>query len=329
MRRSIRDLLREKGRFVIDGSMSTALEEMGADLNCALWTARVLAERPELVRRVHTGYFRAGADCGITCSYQATIPGLVRSGYTGERAAEIIESSVRLFLEAREDWWTREGKASGRAYPLCLAGMGPYGAYLADGSEYRGGYDVTEEALRAFHAPRAKLLWEAGADALLFETQPSLREVLVEAEIAEELGAEYAVSFSCRDGSRTNEGDDVLGCVQALSEGHPHLAMIGVNCTKPEHIRALIRRMREGTALPIAVYPNSGREYDPADKTWHGDGSPKRFREYALSYFEEGASAVGGCCTTDCTHIREVCEARERFLAPDRPKRITAPNRIN
>lgn len=312
-RASLPGLLEACGQLVIDGSMSTALEQMGVNLNHKLWTAKALVECPEKVKQVHWNYFHAGADCGITCSYQATIPGLMKAGYTQAEAEHIITESVRLFLEAREEWWQAEGKAAGRAWPLCLAGIGPYGAYLADGSEYRGSYGVSDETLREFHQRRMQLLWEAGADALLIETQPSLSEVLIEADLAEQLGADYWVSFSCRDGSRINEGDRIADCAKVLSQGHPHLRMIGVNCTKPVYIDSLIRELRQATSLPIAVYPNSGEEYDPVTKTWHGAQDGKSFYDYALSYFKNGAAAVGGCCTTTEVHVQQVDKARAAF----------------
>lgn len=201
MRTTLQETLEKTGVMVIDGSMSTALEQLGCDLNDSLWTAKALDQQPELVRQVHENYFAAGADCGITCSYQATIPGLMAKGHTLAEAENLITRSVELFREARERWWQRSGRADGRAWPLCLGAVGPYGAYLADGSEYRGNYGVSEDVLRDFHRRRMELLWQAGADLLLIETQPSLAEAKVELSIAEELGAEAWVSFSCRDGS--------------------------------------------------------------------------------------------------------------------------------
>jgi homocysteine S-methyltransferase len=300
--------------MVIDGSMSTALEKLGANLNSQLWTAKALAQTPELVKQVHLDYFKAGADCGITCSYQATIPGLVKNGYTEEEAKALIVRSVSVLLEARDEWWQAGGKNSGRPYPLCLASVGPYGAYLADGSEYRGRYGISQGKLRDFHKERMELLWNAGADLLLIETQPSLTEALVEAKIAEEIGADYWISFSCGDGRHINEGDLISDCAKALSTGHPHLKMIGVNCTKPEYITELIGQLKSATTLPVAVYPNSGEEYDPLTKTWHGSGDAKRFGDYALDYFRAGAAAVGGCCTTVDTHIRQVVSARAQYF---------------
>ena len=314
MRATLEETLNKTGILVIDGSMSTALELMGCSLNDSLWTAKVLMEQPELVRQVHYDYFRAGADCGITCSYQATIPGMMARGLSWQQAEDIITRSVTLFQEARAQWWQAEGKAQGRAWPLCLGAVGPYGAYLADGSEYRGNYGVSDETLREFHRRRMELLWEAGADLLLLETQPSFHEALIEAELAEEIGADYWISFSCRDGRHTWEGDAVRDCAAALAVDHPHLRMIGINCTAPQFTTELIGALRAGSQLPIAVYPNSGEVYDPETKTWHGTGSGLSFGAYALRWMEAGAAAVGGCCTTAGSHIRSVAKARAMFL---------------
>ena len=311
---TINDVLERNKIMVIDGSMATALEALGADTGSSLWTAAALAEQPELVKQVHLDYFRAGADCGITCSYQATIPGLMEHGYSEKQAEELIADSVSLFLEARDEWWEEEGRAQDRAYPICLAGIGPYGAYLADGSEYRGNYGVTDQILYDFHRRRAEILHEAGADVLLIETQPSMKEVLIEAEIAEELGADYWISFSCRDGFRINEGDLIRECAAKLTEGYPGLRMIGVNCSKPEYIVSLIHELRNATDLPVGVYPNSGLIYDPETKTWSVPDGQMDFGSYALSYMKAGAVAVGGCCTTTTEHIRQVKEIRDRFV---------------
>ena len=143
-----------------------------------------------------------------------------------------------------------------------------------------------------------------------------MREALVEAKIAEEMGADYWISFSCGDDKHINEGTKIAECARAFSRDphkYPHLKMIGVNCTKPAYIVSLIREFRTATDLPIAVYPNSGEEYDPVTKTWHGTNDKRTFYDYALSYFQNGATAVGGCCTTVESHIRQVTQARRDF----------------
>lgn len=315
MKETLETILKKNGVLVLDGSMGTALENLGANLNHKLWTARVLAEQPELVKQVHLDYFRAGADAGITCSYQASLQGLQESGYTEAEAEALVTRSVKLFQQARQEWWDAEGKAQNRCWPLCLAGVGPYGAYLADGSEYRGHYGLTDQELYDFHKRRAQLLWEAGADVLLFETQPSLQEALVEAKIATELGVTFWVSFSCRDGLHTCEGMPLREAASEVVRQFPQVQAVGVNCTKPEYITSLIGELKAASDKPVFVYPNSGEEYDPVTKTWHGKGNQRRFGDYALDYMKAGAVVVGGCCTTVAQHIRQVVEARKAFLA--------------
>ena len=310
----LQEALAQCGRLVIDGSMSTALEHMGCRFNDKLWTARALAERPEAVREVHLQYMRAGADCHITCSYQATVPGLTESGFSLLEAENIIRRSVRVFHEAREQWWEREGgKDSGRAYPICLAGIGPYGAYLSDGSEYVGRYGVNDEALRAFHESRVRLLLEEKPDYLLFETMPSFGEVLIATELAEQAGADYWVSFSCLDGKHICESDEIRQCAETLSKERPHLKAVGVNCVKPQFVESLIHELKAGCSLPVVAYPNSGETWNPVKKIWYGGAEKRSFGEYARRYYAAGAAAVGGCCTTVDSHIRQVAEARREF----------------
>ena len=127
------------------------------------------------------------------------------------------------------------------------------------------------------------------------------------------MGADYWISFSCKDGHHIHEGNTIAECARVLSENHPGLKMVGVNCSKPEHIVSLVRDIKQETNLPVGVYPNSGDIYDPTTKTWEKVGGSASFEENALSYFEAGADAVGGCCTT--THIEQVVKARDAFRA--------------
>ncbi len=322
-RTSLEETLKKTGIMVIDGSMSTALEEMGCQLSDNLWTAKILANEPEKIRQVHYNYFCAGADCGITASYQATIPGFMSRGYSRQEAEALIAKAVELFLEARSLWWEAEGRDAGRAYPMCLGAVGPYGAYLADGSEYRGNYGVSDETLREFHRRRMEILWESGADMLLIETQPSLNEALIAAGIAEELGADYWISFSCKDETHICEGDEIRTCAEILSKGYPHLKMIGVNCTTPMYISSLLGELKSVTDIPVGLYPNSGDAYDPKSKTWTPTPQGISLSRLALRWMAQGANAVGGCCTTVASHIREITAGRD-LMIQNTPKQISA-----
>lgn len=337
--------------LVIDGSMSTALEKLGFPIkNGGLWTAEALIRSPELVKKVHLDYFRAGADMGISCSYQASMKGLREHGFTSRQAEALIRRSMDLLKEARTEFWqayketdaetsqesgimkhrdqpeadnpvdpsgagTSGEKSFSRPYPLALGSCGPYGAYLGDGSEYRGNYGISDKQLLAFHRERAEILLDSGSDLLLFETVPSLHEAEIEADLAESLHADYWISFSCRDGHHTSEGQTIAECMKLFSDRgrFPGLKMIGVNCTLPEYISSLITEFLP-SGLPVAVYPNSGMVYDLRRKIWKGNGSPGKFHDYALEWYKLGASAVGGCCTTGPDHIRAVKSARDQLI---------------
>ncbi|MBI2332479.1 MAG: homocysteine S-methyltransferase, partial [Chloroflexi bacterium] len=172
----IETLLNNQRVAIIDGAMATELERRGCDLNDALWSAKVLLEQPELIRAVHLDYFNAGADFAITASYQATVEGFAQRGLSREQAFDLIKKSVQLAQEARDEFWSKEENRVGRVRPLVAGSVGPYGAYLADGSEYRGDYNLTEDELIAFHRPRVEALIASGADLLACETIPCLIE---------------------------------------------------------------------------------------------------------------------------------------------------------
>ncbi|BBP86814.1 hypothetical protein BsIDN1_04320 [Bacillus safensis] len=133
--------------------------------------------------------------------------------------------------------------------------MGPFGAYLSDGSEYKGNYGLSEQALIDFHRPRIQALVEAGADILACETIPCLIEATAIAKLLQDefSGTSAWITFSAKDGLHISEGDSIRDCVQAL-EPYEQIAAVGVNCTPPQFITSLIQEMKKGTSKPIVVY---------------------------------------------------------------------------
>lgn len=200
-----------------------------------------------------------------------------------------------------------------RPEPLALAGIGPYGAYLADGSEYTGNYSISDKELRDFHYKRIKIMAEAGSDLILIETQPSLREAVIASEIAEDLGVDFWVSFSCKDGKHIHEGELISNCAKELS-AFPHLNMIGVNCIHPSIASSLISELKSACDIPVSCYPNSGETYHADTKTWRGNGLLTNYKNMALEWMKAGAVAVGGCCRTTEKHVSQVVKARNLFI---------------
>jgi homocysteine S-methyltransferase len=292
--------------LVIDGALATELERRGFDLKDELWSAKILLEKPEAIKQLHYDYFKAGADCVITASYQATIEGFMKRGLTEEEAINLLQKSVRLAVEARDEYWADESNRAGRAKPFVAASVGPYGAYLADGSEYRGNYGLTEEQLMDFHRPRMRALIEAGADMLACETIPSPDEARALVKVLGEFeGMSAWISFSCKDEAHVCEGERLEVCIRQV-ESSPQVAAVGINCTSPKFIPSLIYEARKATDKPILVYPNSGETYDATRNDWDGHPVYASFGEEARVWYEAGARLIGGCCRTSPEDIQVI-----------------------
>lgn len=237
----MRELL-SQGRVVrLDGGLSTALEELGADLDDPLWTARALRDDPDLVLAAHRAFADAGAEIVIAASYQAPLDLLARSVEVARGAGVLVAGS-----------------------------MAPYGAALAGGQEYTGDYDVPD----GWHEARLREL--LAADCIAIETQPRLDEAASIVRALEALdGPDAWVTFTCRDGRFTHHGEAIEDAVRAVAS--PKVVAVGVNCTAPEFVDELLGRIAAVTDLPLVAYPNAGRAYDPRTKTWSGETSSCTF----------------------------------------------------
>ncbi len=310
-RSALQDTLDERGALVLDGAMATELERRGADLSGGLWSARLLLEQPELIVDVHRAYFEAGADVTISASYQASVAGFVRTGVAVGEAERLMVTSVELAREARDHFWSTAlaqlpDLADRRPRPLVATSVGPYGAVLADGSEYRGHYDIIHADLVRFHRERLEVLVGAGAEVLACETIPSLveAEALLEV-IADWPGLTAWVSFSARNEREVSDGTPISACASAL-HGDEQVVAVGVNCTAVSHIPGLLRELAGGTDKPLVVYPNSGELYDAEQQSWVGRPSEVDFGALAGQWYAAGARLIGGCCRTGPTDIRAV-----------------------
>ncbi len=281
----VADLLAERP-LILDGGLSNALEDRGVDLSDDLWTARLLRDEPGQLVAVHRTYFEAGADVATTASYQASVPSLVAAGSSTSEAERLLRDSVRLAVEARDEAAATTGRRL-----LVAASVGPYGAVLADGSEYRGDYGLSAAELRDFHAPRLDLLASAGPDLIAVETIPDVREAEVVVGLLDDLGLPAWFSYSVA-GGRTRAGQSLEDAYAALS-GSTSLVAAGLNCSAPPQVGGALAAAA-ATGLPGVAYPNRGETWDSASHTWFGRDlfDPA----LAVRWYAEGARLLGGCC---------------------------------
>ncbi|GIO21228.1 homocysteine S-methyltransferase YbgG [Oceanobacillus oncorhynchi subsp. incaldanensis] len=300
----IEQLLDQFDTLILDGALATELEKLDCDLEDPLWSARVLLDEPEKIRKVHYAYFEAGADIAITASYQASIDGFKKRGISEADARALMKKTVELAQQAREDYWM-EKKEAFRPYPLIAGSVGPYGAYLADGSEYIGNYGVSDSFLYEFHKPRIEALVEAGADLLAVETIPSLQEARVICDVLKEFPDISAwMTFSLRDAVHISEGTSLIECAEVLN-ACSQIAAVGVNCVTTEFVSDAVQALHASTQKPIIIYPNSGEHYNPETKTWNGDNDV-HMDAAAADWAKKGAKIIGGCCRTGPEDIRGI-----------------------
>ncbi len=307
------------GPTILDGGLATELEAQGHDLSDRLWSARVLLEDPAAIEAVHLAYFESGADVATTASYQASVPGLEAAGLDRAAALALIRRSVEIARRARDRAATADDPDQPAPQRLVAGSVGPYGAMLADGSEYRGDYDPGRAALRSFHGPRIDALLEAGVDLLAFETIPTMREAEVLVELAGEADARAWMSFQCRDGASTAAGESITEAVGLVADA-PGIAAVGVNCTAPRYVAPLLEAMHDaGPRPPLIAYPNGGDAWDAAARRWTQRDRAGAFDAPTVaSWSRHGAGWLGGCCGTGPQDIAALAMALGRVRRPRR-----------
>lgn len=300
----IKTLLEQKKHIVIDGALASELQRRGCDLNDSLWSAKVLIEQPELIQQVHYDYFVAGADCAITASYQATPMGFAPKGIELEESIKLIKTSVKLAQQAKMQYLNdiKQDKA------LLIAGsVGPYGAYLANGSEYTGDYQLSESEFIAFHKDRVAALIDAGVDILACETMPSFLEIKALAKLIQQFPMVNCwFSLTLKDQKHISDGTPLTEVIEYLNSIE-QIVSVGINCIALEKVTPALKVLSKLTSKPLIVYPNSGEQYDPTTKQWHKNHDHNcTFANQLDVWINLGAKLIGGCCQTTPDDIVEI-----------------------
>lgn len=279
---------------MIDGGLSTQLEQHGQHLDSPLWTARTLLDAPEVVRLAHREFVQAGADVITSASYQVSRGGFEAVGLSARDADRVLARSVEVARAAVQ------GTSA-----LVAASVGPFGAISNDGGEYRGRYGRSIDELASFHAERLPLLIDAGPDLLAIETIPDADEARALVQVLTDAVPVW-VSFTAADEGHLRAGQPIEDAVTAVLS-HPAVVAIGVNCTEPAAVPGLVARIRAVSDLPVIAYPNAGGTWDASTSSWHAPGQP--VADAVLSWVASGARIVGGCCGTTASHIAQMRRA--------------------
>lgn len=284
------EALRDEPLLVLDGGLSTALELLGHQVGGELWTARLVLEAPGEIVRAHASFVEAGAEVIISSSYQASEAGFARAGASPSAARAALAFTTEL------------ARRSGARF--VAASVGPFGAVLADGSEYHGRYSASWGEVRRFHRHRLGVLVDSGPDVFAVETIPTLAEAEIILEVLDQVGAAPAWLSMSRP-------DDVEAVV-ALAEHSSSVVAVGVNCVPPNEVEGYLARMSALTSMPLVTYPNHGGVWDGEHECWIG-ADEAITAERVQQWLVRGAKLIGGCCGNGPDAVATVIAG----LAPD------------
>ena len=304
---AFKDLLEKQDIIILDGALGTELERQGYDVSGRLWSAKYLLENPQIIQDLHEDYVRAGSNIITTSSYQASIPAFVEAGLSLDKADDLLKETVFLAQAAVKNVW--QGLSldeQQRSYPLIAGSVGPYAAFLADGSEYTGAYHLSEKEFKDFHRPRIQALLDAGCDLLALETIPNgaETEALVHLLSEEFSQVEAYLSFTAQTVSAISDGT-LIEEVGRLAQSSPQVLAVGFNCTAPHLIAPLLEKLKQVCDKPLLSYPNSGEIYNVATNTWQKNPEQQLcLTDYSHLWKKRGVQLFGGCCRTRPEDIR-------------------------
>lgn len=294
---SLSSLLERRPLLLLDGAMGTELARRGFDLRDPLWSAKILLEAPDAVTAVHLDYLAAGAELICTASYQVSEEGFEQKGLTRQDARRALhlaytlaETAVRQHSERAPD--TDRGIA---------VSLGPYGAILADGSEYTGAYAISHAQLVRFHRGRLAVVADTGASLVAMETLPTLEEAEAVLEALEAL-PELKVWLSFVPGTPSSAITTLRG---------RNIAAVSLNCGPSELVLREAGFTARSSPYPVLAYPNRGGTWDAEAKLWR-DAQEASVLDWVDAARGSGLSGLGGCCGVSPA---EIARMRQRLDA--------------
>ncbi len=281
---------------LLDGGMGQELVARSGDAPTPLWSTQVMIDHPGLVRAVHEDYFNAGATVATTNTYAIHHDRLAKGG--------IDDRFANLHMQAlAEAAAARAAHGSGR-----IAGsLGPLVA------SYRPETHPPHDEAVAKYAEIAGLLAPA-VDLFLAETVASLAHARAVLDGARSGGRPVWLSITVddEDGTRLRSGEPVAALGPVLETGGASAVL--ANCSAPEAMAAALSAFA-GFGLPFGAYANGFQQItkeflkdSPTVDVLHArpEMTPELYADFAMSWVDQGATIVGGCCETGPAHIAEI-----------------------
>lgn len=284
------------GPILLDGAMGSELDHRGVHTYLPLWSAIGLISHPEVVEEIHRDYANAGAEVAITNTFRTTRRMLERAGRPGDEALALNALAVQL---------ARSGTSEAGRPVLVAGSIAP----LEDC--YSPELSPDADTAKQEHREQACLLAAAGVDFIMIETMPLIREAVAALEAARETGLETTVGFVLGSDGHLLSGETLGEAVDALRDFS--VAAILVNCTPAGVVTSAMKALRQLTDLPIGGYANLGVVEETVGWRIDDSVSGEAYAEQAMSWFDAGASIIGGCCGTRPGHIaalRQAIDAR-------------------
>ncbi|HEV2887547.1 MAG TPA: homocysteine S-methyltransferase family protein [Jatrophihabitans sp.] len=297
---------------LLDGGTATELQRAGVPMTAPWWTSAALLteQRRQLLRAVHAGYLRAGAQVLTANTFRCNLRAMRAAGLDAAGPSWLVQAAVGVAMAARND--------AGQPDALIAGSMAP----VEDC--YRPELVPPDEQLRIEHRWLATELVRAGVDLVLVETMNTLREARI--ALAEVLGAggRAWVSFVCTEGGRLLSGEPVATAARAVEADGAEL--VAVNCTPPAQTEQCLRKLREEYCGPLGAYPNleerdvkgrAGRQPGIGDLTvLPAAAGPAEFASTLQRWHEElGVTVLGGCCGTGPDYVAALAAVIHRRAA--------------
>lgn len=270
--------------YYLAGATGTEILRRGFSTELPLWSAKVLFEKPELLKQIYIDYINAGADIITTNTFRTQRRTLAKVGLAAE-TEKINRLAVDIAVQAREE--------AGANRPVYIAGCM---TTLEDC--YRPDLIPKDDELKKEHGEQAQILAGTRIDFFLLETFNSIREAVAAAEAVHVTGKPFAVSFTANAEGNILNGDTWEKALEKL--GKFNLLAILVNCVPGSVATKALKKIKNATALPFGAYGNgaggvddlNGWRFNTVDKI-------KDYLHYCSEWLESGATIIGGCCGTN------------------------------